>query len=109
MGRGLAALLLTLGVVVLGAPPALAADPVPGPAPYGGQLDVPDAEGVFDGEHALEVAMLALGSVNGIAFAGVVIASRFRGSTASAIRRALMARTARGVPSGLRRRGTGNR
>jgi hypothetical protein len=71
-------------------------------APYGGALDAPDVAGEFDDEHLLEVAMLGLGSVNGLAFAAVVIVSRFRGSSVAETRRALMARTSRGVPSGPR-------
>ncbi len=108
-----AALLLTLGVLalaflagglLLGAPSASAADPVPAvPGPYGGQLDAPDPGGTFDDEHMLEVAMLGLGSLNGLAVAGVLFVNR-RGSASSALetRRALMARTDRGVPSGPR-------
>jgi hypothetical protein len=108
-----AALVLTLGVLalaflagglLLGAAPASAADPVPAvPAPYGGQLDAPDPGGTFDDEQVLEVAMLGLGSLNGLAVAGVLFVNR-RGSAGSALetRRALMARTDRGVPSGPR-------
>ncbi|MEJ2865002.1 hypothetical protein [Actinomycetospora flava] len=86
--------------------PALAADPAPAPAPvpYGGALDNPDPGGSFDDSQVLEVAMLALGSLNGLAFAAVVIVSRIRGSSAAETRRALMTRTARGVPSGPRPR-----
>jgi hypothetical protein len=109
-----AALLLTLGVLapaflagglLLGAAPASAADPVPAvPAPYGGQLDAPDPGGTFDDEQMLEVAMLGLGSLNGLAVAGVLFVNR-RGGAGAALetRRALMARTDRGVPSGPRR------
>lgn len=92
------------GGLLLGAVPALAADPVPVvPAPYGGQLDAPDPGGTFDDEHMLEVAMLGLGSLNGLAVAGVLFVNR-RGGANSALetRRALMARTDRGVPSGPR-------
>ncbi|MDD7917532.1 hypothetical protein [Actinomycetospora callitridis] len=108
-----AALLLTLGVLapaflagglLLGTAPASAADPVPAvPAPYGGQLDAPDPGGMFDDEQVLEVAMLGLGSLNGLAVAGVLFVNR-RGSAGAALetRRALMARTDRGVPSGPR-------
>ncbi|WP_208114221.1 hypothetical protein [Actinomycetospora succinea] len=87
--------------------PALAADPVPAPAPvpYGGALDNPDPGGSFDDSQVLEVAMLGLGALNGLAFAAVVIVSRFRGSSAAETRRALMTRTTAGVPSGPRRRG----
>jgi len=107
------ALLLTLGVLalsflagglLLGTAPASAADPVPAvPAPYGGQLDAPDPGGTFDDEQMLEVAMLGLGSLNGLAVAGVLFVNR-RGSAGTALetRRALMARTDRGVPSGPR-------
>ncbi len=107
------ALLLTLGVLalaflagglLLGTAPASAADPVPAvPAPYGGQLDAPDPGGTFDDEQMLEVAMLGLGSLNGLAVAGVLFVNR-RGSAGAALetRRALMARTDRGVPSGPR-------
>src|SRR3954470_14539437 len=102
-GRVLAGTLLVTGALVLGTPAALAAgDPVPVPAPYGGALDAPDPGASFDDEQALELAMLGLGTVNGLAFAGVVIVSRFRGSSAEATRRALMARTSQGIPSGPR-------
>jgi hypothetical protein len=86
------------------ADPVAAADPVPAPAPapYGGALDNPDPGGSFDDSQVLEVAMLGLGSLNGLAFAAVVIVSRFRGSSAAETRRALMSRTAAGVPSGPR-------
>lgn len=111
VARGAAVGLLVAGGLLLGAElpdpgPALAADPVPAPAPvpYGGALDAPDPGGSFADEQVLEVAMLGLGAVNGLAFAGVVIVSRLRGSSASATRRALMARTGRGVPSGPRPR-----
>jgi hypothetical protein len=106
--RGLAAAALTAGVLLVGTPalaaadPAPAADPGPVTAPYGGALDAPDQAGEFDEEHVLEVAMLGLGSVNGLAFAAVVIVSRFRGSSVAETRRALMARTSRGTPSGPR-------
>ncbi|MEJ2887800.1 hypothetical protein [Actinomycetospora aeridis] len=89
------------------ADPVSAADPAPAPAPYGGALDAPDPGGSFDESQVLEVAMLALGSLNGLAFAAVVIVSRFRGSSAAETRRALMTRTARGVPSGPRPRRIG--
>lgn len=100
---GVLAVGLLLGLLV-GPAPAFAADPVlPAPAPYGGQLDAPDPGGTFDEEHVLEVAMLGLGSLNGLAVAGVLFVSR-RGSASSALetRRALMARTDAGVPSGPR-------
>jgi hypothetical protein len=113
--RGLAAAALTAGVLLIGTPalaaplldaprPAAdaAADPGPVAAPYGGALEAPDQPGEFDDERVLEVAMLGLGSVNGLAFAAVVIVSRFRGSSVAETRRALMARTSRGVPSGPR-------
>ena len=110
--QGAARLLVLTGVLALGlllAPvPAFAADsvPAPVPAPYGGQLDAPDTAGTFDDERVLEVAMLGLGSLNGLAVAGVLLVSRFRGSASSALetRRALMTRTDRGVPSGPRLR-----
>jgi hypothetical protein len=94
VGRVLAGTLLVGGSLLLGAPMALAGDPVP--APYGGALDAPEPGASFDDEQVLEVAMLGLGTVNGLAFAGVVIVSRFRGSSAEATRRALMARTSQG-------------
>ena len=101
--RALAAGVLVTGALLAGAPAALAADPVPAPAPYGGALDAPDPGSNFDEEQMLEVGMLGLGTINGLAVAGVVIVSRFRGSSAQATRRALMARTSAGVPSGPRR------
>lgn len=101
-GRALAVGLLIVASLLLGAPVALAG-PDPAPTPYGGALEAPDPGSSFDDEHVLEVAMLGLGTVNGLAFAGVVIVSRFRGSSAEETRRALMARTSRGVPSGPRR------
>jgi hypothetical protein len=96
VGRVLAGTLLVGGSLLLGAPMALAGDPVPVPAPYGGALDAPEPGASFDDEQVLEVAMLGLGTVNGLAFAGVVIVSRFRGSSAEATRRALMTRTSQG-------------
>ncbi|WP_433783218.1 hypothetical protein ACQPX6_24750 [Actinomycetospora sp. CA-101289] len=106
VGRVLATLALVLGALFLFVPGALAADPAPapGPAPYGGALEAPEAGDLFTGERALEVAMLGLGAVNGLLVAGAVIFSR-RGNDAYATRRALMARTSRGVPSGPRRPG----
>ena len=116
VGRLAVVALLALGGMVVSAElpdpgPALAADPAPAPAPvpYGGALDNPDPGGSFDDSQVLEVAMLGLGALNGLAFAAVVIVSRFRGSSAAQTRRALMARTARGVPSGPRPRPGGNR
>jgi hypothetical protein len=107
VGRALAVLALTVGALLLCSPVSLAADPAPAPvpAPYGGALDAPEAGDLFSGERALEVAMLALGTVNGLAVAAAVVVSRFRGTNAYATRRALMARTNRGVPSGPRGRG----
>jgi hypothetical protein len=106
-GRALATLALLIGALVLLAPGALAADPAPapGPAPYGGALELPEGGDLFSGERALEVAMLGMGAVNGLLVVGAVVVSRFRGDNAYATRRALMARTNRGVPSGPRRRG----
>jgi hypothetical protein len=105
--RGAAVLLLALGgLLALGLTPALAT--VPGPpvptGPYGGQLEAPEPGTTYDDEQMLEVGMLALGSINGLAFAGVVIVSRFRGASAEETRHALMNRTAPGVPSGRRPR-----
>jgi hypothetical protein len=104
-GRALATLALVIGALFLLAPGALAADPAPapGPAPYGGALEAPEAGDLFSGERALEVAMLGMGAVNGLLVVGAVVVSRFRGNNAYATRRALMARTNRGVPSGPRR------
>jgi hypothetical protein len=111
VGRALATLALVVGALFLLAPGALAADPAPapGPAPYGGALEVPEAGDLFAGERALEVAMLGLGAVNGLLVAGALVVSRFRGNDAYATRRALMARTNRGVPSGPRRPGVSAR
>jgi hypothetical protein len=104
VGRALATVTLVLGALFLLAPGALAADPAPapGPAPYGGALEAPEAGDLFTGERALEVAMLAMGAVNGLLVVGAVIVSRRSGRDAYATRRALMARTSRGVPSGPR-------
>jgi hypothetical protein len=109
LARGVAVLLLALGgLMALGLTPALATVPGP-PVPtgaYGGQLEAPEPGTTFNDEQMLEVGMLALGSINGLAFAGVVIVSRFRGASAEETRHALMNRTAPGVPSGLRPRGS---
>lgn len=121
--RGVLARIVVVGLLAVGGMlvsahlpdpgPALAADPAPAPVPvpYGGALDDPDPGGSFDDSQVLEVAMLGLGALNGLAFAGVVIVSRFRGCSAAETRRALMSRTSRGVPSGPRPRlgGTGRR
>jgi hypothetical protein len=107
--RAAAVLLLALGgLLALGLTPALATVPGP-PIPtgaYGGQLEAPEPGTTFDDEQMLEVGMLALGSINGLAFAGVVIFSRFRGASAEETRHALMNRTDPGMPSGRRPRRT---
>lgn len=95
----LLALALTTGTAV-----AAEGDPPPTPTPYGGLLDRPDPGSQVDFDQVLEVGMLALGTVNGLVFAGAVIASRFRGSSHAATRRALSARTGRGRISEAPRR-----
>lgn len=97
------------GLLLVGGAPALAdaahgSVPVPsvpaGPSePYGGALDNPEDSSLWSDERVLEVSMLVLGTLNGLAFAGAMIVSRFRGSSASETRRALMSRTDRGVAS----------
>jgi hypothetical protein len=109
LARGVAVLLLALGgLLALGLTPALAAAPAPPvpTGPYGGQLEAPEPGTTFNDEQMLEVGMLALGSINGLAFAGVVIVSRFRGASAEETRHALMSRTDPGIPSGRRPRGS---
>jgi hypothetical protein len=107
LARGVAVLLLALsGLLALGLNPALAAAPAPPvpTGPYGGQLEAPEPGSTFNDEQMLEVGLLAPGSINGLAFAGVVIVSRFRGASAEETRHALMSRTDPGLPSGRRPR-----
>ena len=96
---GLLALLLTTGT-------ASAQDgPVPpsGPQPYGGQLTRMDPGDEVSSEKVLEVAMLALGTLNGLAFAVALVASRLRGPSTAQTRRALINRTGAGTVSESRR------
>ena len=75
----------------------------PGPQPYGGQLERVDTNDQVTSEQVLQVGMLALGTVNGIAFVIAMVASRLRGPSTAQTRRALIARTGAGVVSESRR------
>jgi hypothetical protein len=75
----------------------------PGPQPYGGALEQVDPANQITSEQVLEVGMLALGSLNGVAFAIAMIASRLRGPTTAQTRRALITRTGAGTVSESRR------
>ena len=76
----------------------------PGPQPYGGQLEKVDETDRVTSEQVLEVGMLALGTLNGVAFVVAMVASRLRGPSTAQTRRALIARTGAGVVSESRRR-----
>ncbi len=89
-------------VAVLGNGTATA-QTTPGPQPYGGALEQMDPGDQVSGEKVLEVAMLTLGTVNGLAFAIAMVASRLRGPSTAQTRRALIARTGAGVVSESRR------
>ncbi|HEY2225834.1 hypothetical protein [Actinomycetospora sp.] len=105
-GLGIAAVLaiaVAVLVAVLGAGTATAQAGDPGPQPYGGALERIDPGDEVSGEHVLEVAMLTLGTVNGLAFAIAMIGSRLRGPSTAQTRRALIARTGEGVVSESRR------
>jgi hypothetical protein len=104
-GLGIAAV-LAIGVAVLVAvlgSGSATAQSVPGPQPYGGALERVDPGDQVSGEEVLEVAMLSLGTVNGLAFAIAMIASRLRGPSTAQTRRALITRTGAGVVSESRR------
>jgi hypothetical protein len=75
----------------------------PGPQPYGGQLEKVDETDQITSEQVLEVGMLALGTLNGVAFVIAMVASRLRGPSTAQTRRALIARTGAGVVSESRR------
>ena len=75
----------------------------PGPQPYGGQLEKVDETDRVTSEQVLEVGMLALGTLNGVAFVVAMVASRLRGPSTAQTRRALIARTGAGVVSESRR------
>jgi hypothetical protein len=75
----------------------------PGPQPYGGQLERVDTDDQVTSEQVLEVGMLALGTLNGVAFVIAMVASRLRGPSTAQTRRALIARTGAGVVSESRR------
>lgn len=105
-GLGVAAVLaiaVAVLVAVLGSGTATAQTGDPGPQPYGGALERIDPGDEVSGEHVLEVAMLTLGTVNGLAFAIAMIGSRLRGPSTAQTRRALIARTGEGVVSESRR------
>ncbi len=107
VGRLIAGLVLALLALPALGGVALAADgdpPGASPAPYGGLLDSPDPGEQVGGDQVLEVALLTVGCLNGLAFAGAMIASRLRGSSHAATRRALSARTGRGRVSEAPRR-----
>ncbi|MFC5066246.1 hypothetical protein [Actinomycetospora atypica] len=96
---GLLALLLTAGTASAQDVPG----PPSGPQPYGGQLGRMDPGDEVSSEQVLEVGMLALGTVNGLAFAVAMVASRLRGPSAAQTRRALINRTGAGTVSESRR------
>jgi hypothetical protein len=96
---GLLALLLTAGTASAQDAPG----PPSGPQPYGGQLGRMDPGDEVSSEQVLEVGMLALGTVNGLAFAIAMVASRLRGPSAAQTRRALINRTGAGTVSESRR------
>lgn len=82
---------------------AAAQDTSPTPEPYGGQLGQMDPGDEISSEQVLEVGMLTLGTVNGLAFVIAMVASRLRGPTAAQTRRALINRTGAGTVSESRR------
>ncbi|WP_433800170.1 hypothetical protein [Actinomycetospora sp. CA-084318] len=82
---------------------ASAQDTAPGPQPYGGQLGQMDPGDEVSSEQVLEVGMLTLGTVNGLAFVAAMVASRLRGPTTAQTRRALINRTGAGTVSESRR------
>ncbi|MEJ2868957.1 hypothetical protein WCD74_14385 [Actinomycetospora sp. OC33-EN08] len=83
---------------------AAAAQSVPAPpVPYGGQLGNMDPGDEISSEQVLEVGMLTLGTINGLAFVVAMVASRLRGPTTAQTRRALVNRTGAGRVSESRR------
>lgn len=103
-------LIATLMLGVLGAVLATvlcagvaSAQAAPTPQPYGGALDGADPGDEVSAEQVLEVGMLCLGTLNGLAFAGALIASRLRGPSAAQTRHALASRTGAGTVSESRR------
>ncbi|MDL5155738.1 hypothetical protein [Actinomycetospora termitidis] len=90
------AVLGTVGVASAQTPPAT-------PQPYGGQLEQMDPGDEVSSEQVLEVGMLTLGTVNGLAFVVAMVASRLRGPTTAQTRRALISRTGAGTVSESRR------
>ncbi|HEY2191040.1 MAG TPA: hypothetical protein VGH76_01890 [Actinomycetospora sp.] len=106
-GFGVAAVLAlaaALLVVLLGSGTASAQSGTDtSPQPYGGALERVDEGDRVTSEQVLEVSMLALGTLNGLAFAVAMVASRLRGPTTAQTRRALITRTGAGVVSESRR------
>ncbi|WP_018334199.1 hypothetical protein [Actinomycetospora chiangmaiensis] len=99
-------LLATVVLVLAGlgfAGVASAQDAPPTPQPYGGQLGKMDPGDQVTSEQVLEVGMLTLGTVNGLAFVIAMVASRLRGPTTAQTRRALINRTGAGTVSESRR------
>ena len=90
-------------VALLGGSATAQTDTDPGPQPYGGQLERVNADDEVSSEQVLEVGMLALGTLNGVAFVIAMVASRLRGPSTAQTRRALIARTGAGVVSESRR------
>jgi hypothetical protein len=82
---------------------AAAQDTSPTPQPYGGALEHMDPGDEISSEKVLEVGMLTLGTVNGLAFVVAMVASRLRGPTTAQTRRALINRTGAGRVSESRR------
>lgn len=107
VGLGVAAVLAVVTAVLvalLGVGSAAAQTGTdPGPQPYGGQLEKVDETDQVTSEQVLEVGMLGLGTLNGVAFVIAMVASRLRGPTTAQTRRALIARTGAGVVSESRR------
>jgi hypothetical protein len=98
-----AVLVALLGVGSAAAQTGADPGPGPGPQPYGGQLERVDETDQVTSEQVLEVGMLGLGTVNGVAFVIAMVASRLRGPSTAQTRRALIARTGAGVVSESRR------
>ncbi|NMO92492.1 hypothetical protein [Actinomycetospora sp. TBRC 11914] len=105
-GLGVAAVLAiatALLVALLGGTASAQTGGDPGPRPYGGALEQVDPSNRVTSEEVLEVGMLGLGTLNGVAFAIAMIASRLRGPTTAQTRRALITRTGAGTVSESRR------
>jgi hypothetical protein len=103
VGLGVVALLafLTAGLLLVLGGGRATAQTDSGPKPYGGQLEKADVDTVATAEQVLEVGMLTVGTVNGLAFAVATIVSR--GPSTAQTRRALTERTGAGVVSESRR------